>query len=228
MKTFVAWLQENNQEKKKIFVLIGPPSVGKSTWIKNTFAEKPYIINRDNIVENIAKQMGLTYDDMFAAPSPNANIGDVNPRYGTVIQSPSYMNWQPLSYDNILKANTTIGNILKDRINQATQQHRDIVVDMTNMSAKSRQNALNAIKGKESEYEKIAVIFPFHGSEDIIKRINKKRAEEIKAQGGSKTIPDVAFDRMFSTFEDVTAEEGFDQVIRQDNREMLRKLALGE
>jgi hypothetical protein len=225
MKTFKFWLNENEQDKKKIFVLVGPPSVGKSTWIKNTFPEKPYVINRDDIAENIANQMGLTYDDMFATPPPDAQIGDTNPKYGKVIKSPPYMTWQPLSYQNVLEANDKIANLLKDKINNATSQDKDIVVDMTNMSAKARQNALNAIKGKESEYEKIAVVFPFQGAENIIKKVNKKRAEEIKAKGGSKTVPDHAFDRMFATFQDVHPDEGFDQIITKDNRELLKQLA---
>ena len=41
---------------KKIYVLVGPPSVGKSTWIKNTFTDtKPYIINRDDLAEQVAE-----------------------------------------------------------------------------------------------------------------------------------------------------------------------------
>ena len=41
----------------------------------------------------------------------------------------------------------------------------------------------------------------------------------------SKTIPPAAFDRMFSSFEKVSDEEGFDEVINVDNREMIKQLA---
>jgi len=225
MKTFIYWLNENKQEKKKIFVLVGPPSIGKSTWIKNTFPEKPYVINRDDIVDYVAGLYGLTYDEMFIAPQPNEHLGHLNSKYGKVIESPPYMTWRPLSYYNILEANDKITNILKDKINKATSQDKDIVVDMTNMSANSRQNALNAVKGKENEYEKIAVVFPFQGAEDVIKKVSKKRAEQIKSQGGSKTVPDHAIDRMFATFQDVQPNEGFDRIITQDNRELIKKLA---
>ena len=51
---------------KTIYILIGPPSVGKSTWIKNNLSDKnPYIINRDDLVEKIAEEIELTYDDLF-------------------------------------------------------------------------------------------------------------------------------------------------------------------
>ena len=33
--------------KKKIFVLVGPPSAGKSTWIQGEFDGTPYVINRE-------------------------------------------------------------------------------------------------------------------------------------------------------------------------------------
>lgn len=47
--------------KKTIYVLIGPPSVGKSTWIKKTFTGvKPYIINRDDLVDEVAADFGMT------------------------------------------------------------------------------------------------------------------------------------------------------------------------
>lgn len=231
MKTFYEWINNNNllaeniESKRKIFVLVGPPSVGKSTWIKNTFSQEPYIINRDAIVDNVANSLGLTYDDMFIKPPKDAQIGDSHPKYGEVVQSPSFMTWQPLSYKKILNANNDINSILKDKIQNAIPSGKDIVVDMTNMNSKSRQNALNAIKGYENEFQKIAVAFPFQGAEDIIKKVSAKRSKQIKDAGGSKNIPDSAFDFMFSRFEDVKPEEGFDQIITQDNRQLLKKLA---
>jgi hypothetical protein len=192
MKTFKLWVEETSH-KKKLYVLVGPPSIGKSTWIQSTFgSEKPYIISRDDIVDQVASSMGLTYDDMFSG-SPD-----------------------------IKEANDIINKKLKDKINNATNQDRDIVVDMTNMSSWARKNALSAIQGKESEYEKIAVLFPFQGAEDIIKKVAAKRAAKAKAAGGSKTIPDAAFDRMFANYEDVSTSEGFDKIIHQDNRKILQ------
>ena len=46
----------------RIFVLVGPPSVGKSTWIKNTFRDTiPYVINRDDIVEQVKNTEKFRY-----------------------------------------------------------------------------------------------------------------------------------------------------------------------
>lgn len=210
--------------KKKVFVLVGPPAVGKSTWIKNTFDNKPYIINRDDIVDRIASGMGMTYDDMFASPSSEEPLGTENEKYGTVVKSPAFMTWQPLSYSNILEANEKINNLLKDRMRNATQAEGDIVVDMTNMTANARKQALKFLEGNEHDYEKIAVVFDFKGAEDVIKRMSRKRSNEIKAAGGSKTIPDHVLDRMMNSFQEISPEENFDKVVSVDNRAMLKNI----
>ena len=211
------------EERKKIFVLVGPPSVGKSTWIKNTFQEDPYTINRDDIVNQVADSMGWTYDDMFVPPEKEANIGHKDEKYGEVVKSPEYMTWQPLSYDKVVAANNKIHKLFLDRVAGAQASGQDIVVDMTNMSAGARKGALGAVD--DGDYKKVAVVFDFEGAEKIIKTIAAKRAAAAKKRGKSKTIPPEAFDRMFKSFQKVDPSEGFDEVISVDNREILTKLA---
>jgi hypothetical protein len=223
LKRYINFFKENLQNSnKKIYVLVGPPSVGKSTWIKQTFVDiEPYIINRDEIVEQVAKTYGWTYDDLFVAPLPDQGEGDVSEKYGTVVKSPEYMTWQPLSYDKVLEANGKVAELFNKKVLEAKGQE-NIVVDMTNMNAGSRKGALKAIEGSEDEYKKIAVVFNFKGAEEIIKKVAQKRAEEAKRQGLSKTIPPEAFDRMFKSFQEVSPEEGFDEVINVDNTEKLK------
>ena len=230
-KLYLAGIINENQYyemlegKKKIFVLVGPPAVGKSTWIKNTFQkDDPYIINRDSIVEEVASQMGMTYDDMFSAPPKDSTIGTEDEKYGTVVSSPSFMTWQPLSYSNILDANKLINDKLNDKIKNAATSGRDIVVDMTNMTANARKQALKSISGKEEMFHKVAVVFPFHGAEHIVKKMAFKRSQEIKSQGGSKTIPPEVLDRMMNSFQEIAPEEGFDEVVEMDNRQKLKEL----
>jgi hypothetical protein len=211
------FIEENPGSKKKIYVLVGPPSVGKSTWIKETFQEsQPYVINRDDIADGVAESMGWTYDDMFMAPPKDSNEGDEDEKYGVVVKSPPWMTWQPLSFDKVLMANSKIQQRFSDRVSAAAGSGQDIVVDMTNMNAGARKGALKAIEGKEQDYEKIAVVFNFKGAEDLIMRVAEKRAEVAKRMGKSKTIPPAAMQRMFSSFQDVSPEEGFDKVVPVD------------
>jgi len=211
------FIEENPGSKKKIYVLVGPPSVGKSTWIKETFQEsQPYVINRDDIAEGVAEGMGWTYDDMFMAPPKDSNEGDEDEKYGVVVKSPPWMTWQPLSFDKVLMANSKIQQRFSERVSAAAGSGQDIVVDMTNMNAGARKGALKAIEGKEQDYEKIAVVFNFKGAEDLIMRVAEKRAEVAKRMGKSKTIPPAAMQRMFSSFQDVSPEERFDKVVPVD------------
>lgn len=219
---------ENEIKNKKIYVLVGPPSVGKSTWIKNTFGEiEPFIINRDDIVEKVAEEYGWTYDDLFSSPIKDVEKeGDKNEKYGTVVKSPDYMTWAPLSYDKVLEANGKVQEIFNKRVAEGKGKET-IVVDMTNMNSGSRKGALKVIEGVEGEYHKVAVVFSFKGAEETIKKIAAKRSEEMKAQGKSKTIPPAAFDRMFSSFQEISPEEGFDEVVNVDNTAELNRI-IGE
>jgi hypothetical protein len=217
--------EETNIDKRKIYVLVGPPSVGKSTWIKNTFADiQPYVISRDDIVEQVADNLGWTYDDLFVAPPQGSQLGDYDEKYGEVIQSPSYMSWQPLSFSKVLEANNQVQLSFTKRVSNAVNSEKDIVVDMTNMTAGARKNALKAIQGNENLFEKIAVVFPFEGAEEVIIDVARKRAEAAKRMGKSKTLPDSVMRKMFASFQNVTPDEGFDKVIQQDNRELLSTL----
>ena len=225
VKSYIKFVKENLQNTNKtIYVLVGPPSVGKSTWIKQTFVDvEPYIINRDEIVEQVSKTYGWTYDDLYVGPLPEQKEGDVSEKYGTVVKSPEYMTWQPLSYDKVMEANGKVAELFSKKVSEAKSQE-NIVVDMTNMNAGSRVGALKAIEGVEHEYRKVAVVFNFKGAEDIIKKVAQKRAEEAKKLGLSKTIPPEAFDRMFKSFQEVSTEEGFDEVVNVDNTEKLKQV----
>jgi hypothetical protein len=212
---------------KKIYVLVGPPSVGKSTWVKQTFKDvEPYIINRDDLAEEVASQYGWTYDDMFITPPQDSVEGDTSDKYGDVIKAPSYMNWPgapKVVYDKVVEANGKVQKLFNERVAGAKGQD-NIVVDMTNMNSGSRKSALKAIEGSESDYQKVAVVFNFKGAEDVIKSVAQKRAEEAKKMGKSKTISAEVMDRMFKNYQEVSPEEGFDEVINRDNTEELKKL----
>lgn len=214
------------ETKRKIFVLVGPPSSGKGWWIENVFTgSSPYIISRDNVVDEVAKSYGWTYDDMFEAPPKSAKLGDMHEKYGKVVESPAFMTWQPLSYSEVLNANNEVGAKHAANVAAAADSGLDIVVDMTNMSAWSRKNALAPIKGREDEFMKIAVVFPFEGAEEAIMTVSDMRAAALAAAGGSKTIPRDRMQKMMGSFEPPTAAEGFDKIVSYDNRAKIRDIA---
>lgn len=214
---------EDLTKTKKMYVLVGPPSVGKSTWIKSLNNNNIVVINCDDIVEEVAEKNGLTYDEMFINPSPETSeIGDVHPKYGEVIPAPEHMlKRTDLAYSRLVKINGYVQYLLTTKIEQAVNSDNDIVVDMTNMNKGSRKRALKYLGDKSNEYEKIAVVFKFQGSEDIIKKVASIRAQQYRDAGKSKTIGDEVFDMMFKSYEEPTTEEGFDDIIQVDNIKQL-------
>lgn len=57
----------------KLYMLIGVPGAGKSTWIKNQdWAADIPVVSTDNFVEEEAKRQGKTYNEVFKDYMPTA------------------------------------------------------------------------------------------------------------------------------------------------------------
>jgi len=54
--------------KNKIYVLVGLPGIGKSTWLNEFLNENPNftVASSDNYIEEKCKQDGITYDEGFS------------------------------------------------------------------------------------------------------------------------------------------------------------------
>jgi len=56
-----------------VYVLVGIPGSGKSTWIsQQDWAKDCVIASTDNFIEQYARQQGKTYDDVFEEYMPTA------------------------------------------------------------------------------------------------------------------------------------------------------------
>lgn len=51
---------------KNIYILVGPPGSGKSTWTEKEFQGECSIISTDNIIQAVADDEGKTYNDVFS------------------------------------------------------------------------------------------------------------------------------------------------------------------
>jgi predicted kinase len=57
----------------KLYVLVGVPAAGKSTWIKNqVWAKDIPVVSTDRFVEAYAKEQGKTYSEVFKEYMPIA------------------------------------------------------------------------------------------------------------------------------------------------------------
>jgi len=239
MKAFKQFFVEQSEEKT-LMVLVGPPAIGKSTWIKQN-APDAFVINSDETKEKIAGQLGLTYDDLFAEPDQSLPFGAVagdngeNEAYGEIIkkgidpdtgqpQEGWIPDWVPEKlWSNIVRVNAKATDVFEQRFPDAITSGQDIILDLTNLDSEFRERLINKFGDAIQGYRRVAVVFNFQGSDvqQAIKNLARTRSEEIKAQGRSKTIPDKAFDRMFTSYEEPTKEEGYDEVINVDDRQRL-------
>jgi hypothetical protein len=56
-----------------VYVLVGVPGSGKSTWIKNQdWAQDCVVVSTDDFVEDYAKEVGSTYSEVFDDYMPTA------------------------------------------------------------------------------------------------------------------------------------------------------------
>lgn len=194
------------QEKPEFIVLVGPPAVGKSTYMNNHFDLSRYVvISRDVIVHDIGARAGLNYDELFVAPKHDQ---DFNEKYGNIIQSTN--GYSKYAYEKLADMNTKIDLTLKNKLTDAIANNRSIIVDMTNLTSKTRRRALNALGSSFKQYHKIAIVFKSGMSDiDLLFKRAEHRSEKM---GGDKTFSREKIEQMAKQFVDVQSDEGFNEV----------------
>ena len=216
--------------RKKIFIMVGPPAIGKSTFIKkiikNYGQNNVQIISRDDIVERISIANSLTYDDLFITPTevdankyPSSGEKEFG-AFGKVELAPSWMSWTKYVWSNIKKINDLVQSELQTEINNASKNNKmNIIVDMTNMTPEIRKSMLVNFKGN-SKYYKIAIDFGSQLDAEKIQYLIKnaeKRNSEHKESGRPKTIGADVINRMIAGFKAPKMNEGFDEIIKIKN-----------
>jgi predicted kinase len=138
----------------------------------------------------------------------------------TYLRTGIYSNHQIISRDDILmslhKNNNysqaflevnprEVDKLLNDKINQCINDRKFVVINMTNLTKKSRHRHLS--KFPSSEYEKIAIVFPKLDLEEYNNRNIIRKEKE------NKHIPISVIRNMLDNWETVTNDEGFDKII---------------
>jgi predicted kinase len=159
----------------KLYVLVGPPGVGKSSWIAQNVAN-PHIISYDSAIDIVREPLGLRYNDVAGGQK---------------------------------QFRKEVEAVHKQMIRDSVGSGKDIVVDMTNMTAKARRRALAAVSGHEREYEKVAVVFDFQGAERGVHDAVAQRAARL----GDKTLSYSIVQGMMDRFEMPAEGEGFDKIV---------------
>jgi guanylate kinase len=222
---------------KKIYILIGPAAIGKSTFIKNEmdFNGEPYVvISRDDIVDEICDRYDLTYDEMFFYPPADSEIGSLVPgfeKYGKVIESPDLVKHIcPVSYETLNSINSEVYYRFKGELEHALEDDeiKHIVLDRVHMKKSEREYyfTFEAIKQHRDKFHITAILFNFKDSDtlDLIEELSKRRSKQIEEMGRKKTITREIQERMIKWYTEPTMEEGFDEIIEVDTLPRLREL----
>jgi predicted kinase len=137
----------------------------------------------------------------------------------TYLRNNNFDNYTVISRDDILMSLYTTNNyseafnqvdqkevdsLLNQKIQECVLQGTNVIINMTNLTGKSRRRHLSKFNG----YEKVAIVFPKLSIDEYVKRNNKRKIEE------NKFIPVGVIQSMIDSWKEVTEDEGFDKIIK--------------
>lgn len=121
---------------KDIYILVGPPAAGKTTWIQKEFQGEIFTVSSDDIIQEIADEEDSTYDEVFA-------------KYAKVAEK---MMWE--DFDHLVGGDYT--PIIVDRTNMSVKSRRKFFERLRNFH-KGHGYKLHAVvfpKPEDAEYER--------------------------------------------------------------------------
>ena len=139
----------------------------------------------------------------------------------TYLKTQDYSDYVIISRDDILMSlhdtddyssafNTVnqkeVDKILNQKIQDCIIEKKNVIINMTNLSKKGRNKHL--CKFPNSDYEKIAIVFPKLNLCDYINRNDNRKKEN------NKFIPVNVIHSMIENWQEVTEDEGFDSIIK--------------
>jgi predicted kinase len=139
----------------------------------------------------------------------------------TYLKTQDYSDYVIISRDDILMSlhdtddyssafNTVnqkeVDKILNQKIQDSIGEKRNVIINMTNLSKKSRNKHL--CKFSNIHYDKIAIVFPKLNLCDYINRNDKRKVDE------NKFIPVNVIQTMIENWQEITLDEGFDSIIK--------------
>lgn len=210
---------------KEIYILIGPASIGKTTYIKNTQFPGDYcIVSRDEVVARVSERYDLSFDELYLFPpkdsTPDSYISGFE-KYGKVIESPSVISHlQPFSYEYLNDVNTEINIAFYNEFQSAIRKTniKYIVVDRVHMRKKERLAYFNYLNQNRKKFVVTAVLFNFQNPDilNIIQTASQFRKKDMEKAGRYRTVSRQVQENMIKFYEEPSLDEGYDSLIKVD------------
>jgi hypothetical protein len=129
---------------------------------------------------------------------------------GDIVRSHEpFASWgEPVYYRKVGAAKNEIESKFKARMNEAVGKPV-VLLDLTNMKSESRKKRNSMFP----DYYKIAVVFTSQGAEELLKGIQANRT--------THNVPPHICEEMIRDFEPPSKSEGFDIILKHDNRARL-------
>ena len=139
----------------------------------------------------------------------------------TYLKSKDFSDFTMISRDDILMSlhNTNdyseafnqvdqkeVDRLLNKKIQDCIDNKKNVIINMTNLNKKSRNRHL--CKFPNSDYDKIAIVFPKLNLCDYINRNDNRKKVE------NKFIPVSVIQSMIENWQEVTEDEGFNTIIK--------------
>lgn len=238
------------KSKKEFILLVGPPGSGKSTFIKKLQKNNKYdVINRDDVVTEVAERNGITYKEMFSKPNQVfLKTGKIfNPddsdfyvengkkylkdfeHFGEIVdvEPNEYLSkFSPTKFKKLYELNVEVENTIDKNLEYLIRKKHNIIIDMTNNNEYNRKQIIGKLKSNRQYYKVIAAVFNNggQGMEDLLIKINRLRDIPLAKIGRDKAISDETIKRFVNSYEPPTKSEGIDKITFIDTKTRLEKL----
>jgi len=196
-------------------ILIGVSATGKSTHINNVLGgvEKNYIISDDEISEEMANELKISYEETFLEPKEE-EVGERNKKYGEVIKiTEEERKKTPFKtrkvYKKLYAAKLEERRRFFNKIKKAVEKgDKNIVIDSTNLTKENRKELISSLKDIKIK-RKLKIVYKvfLYGDIETVIGISKIRHQKHLKNGESKCIEPFVYHYMDKIYEIPEREE---------------------
>lgn len=241
IQKFNKWLFES-QEKRLVYVLIGPPAVGKSSWIADNVDSNYIVVSKDKIIEDVIfPTYNLVNNDIFKQKVGSLKPGEEHPdpekkKLGKVVSYRRFsrskgIEVEELAFENAKAAGEELNLLYDAEMKKAISSNKNIVVDAMHMSRSTRKSTLEQFSA--DQFKIIGVVFPHQGYEKRIAASAEERAKKFLQDPRfekkfDRSISKEDYEEIYASYEAPSKSEGFDELITYNRFEIEDKKPLDE